>query len=388
MTAPRATEIPVLALDLALRRLERIDRGLARIVELRAFGGLTIEEAAHVLNVSPSTVKRDWRTAKAWLTRELGSRDNRESNDRRSLATCQGVVRSGRRPAAVGTLGVPWSAATPATTSCVARSKRCSRPTRGRRRSRDNGRSRPTRCSPSCDGAQPTAHLGDHASPGLTAGSRVGNYDVIAPLGAGGMGEVYRAHDARLGRDVAVKILPRAFTTDPDRLARFAREARVLASLNHPHIAGIYGIEEIGDGTRARARAGRGTDARRSDQRGSAARAGSARYRTTDRRRALGRSRQGHRPPRPQAGQREADAIGVVKVLDFGLAKADPDGDAAQVAHSPTITISATTRHHPRNRRLHESRAGARKIRRQALRHLGVWLRALRDAHRSQSVRS
>jgi RNA polymerase sigma factor (TIGR02999 family) len=68
-----ADAIPILALDQALEALERIDADLARIVELRAFGGLTIEEAAHVLNVSPSTAKRDWRTAKAWLNRELGS---------------------------------------------------------------------------------------------------------------------------------------------------------------------------------------------------------------------------------------------------------------------------------------------------------------------------
>ena len=68
-------EIPVLALDAALGRLETVDRGLARIVELRAFGGLTIEEAAHVLNVSASTAKREWRTAKAWLTRELGAEE-------------------------------------------------------------------------------------------------------------------------------------------------------------------------------------------------------------------------------------------------------------------------------------------------------------------------
>ena len=66
-------EIPILALDHALDRLEKVDAELAKIVELRAFGGLTIEEAAHVLGVSPSTAKRDWRTAKAWLTRELGS---------------------------------------------------------------------------------------------------------------------------------------------------------------------------------------------------------------------------------------------------------------------------------------------------------------------------
>ena len=71
MEMPGVTEVPVLDLDAALGRLSRLDAGLARIVELRAFGGLTIEEAAHVLNVSPSTVKREWRTAKAWLTREL-----------------------------------------------------------------------------------------------------------------------------------------------------------------------------------------------------------------------------------------------------------------------------------------------------------------------------
>lgn len=70
---PASNEIPILALDQALARLEEVDHELARIVELRAFGGLTIEEAAHVLKVSPSTAKRDWRTAKAWLTRELGA---------------------------------------------------------------------------------------------------------------------------------------------------------------------------------------------------------------------------------------------------------------------------------------------------------------------------
>jgi DNA-directed RNA polymerase specialized sigma24 family protein len=67
-----ANDFPILALDSALERLERVDADLAKIIELRAFGGLTIEEAAHVLSVSPSTAKRDWRTAKAWLNRELG----------------------------------------------------------------------------------------------------------------------------------------------------------------------------------------------------------------------------------------------------------------------------------------------------------------------------
>jgi RNA polymerase sigma factor (TIGR02999 family) len=72
---PAANELPILALDHALDRLEKVDSDLARIVELRAFGGLTIDEAAHVLNVSPSTAKREWRTAKAWLNRELGAED-------------------------------------------------------------------------------------------------------------------------------------------------------------------------------------------------------------------------------------------------------------------------------------------------------------------------
>src|SRR5258705_6311518 len=73
---------------------------------------------------------------------------------------------------------------------------------------------------------------------------------MTARLGEGGMGEVYRAHDARLGRDVAIQILPRLFGTEPERLARFEREARMLASLNHPHIGAIYGVEDA-DGVRA-----------------------------------------------------------------------------------------------------------------------------------------
>src|SRR5436190_9836411 len=79
---------------------------------------------------------------------------------------------------------------------------------------------------------------------GLTAGDRLGSYEVVAPIGAGGMGEVYRARDVKLGRSVALKILPEAFTEDHDRLVRFEREAQILASLNHPHIAAIYGFEE------------------------------------------------------------------------------------------------------------------------------------------------
>ena len=84
----------------------------------------------------------------------------------------------------------------------------------------------------------------------LSVGIRLGPYEIQAALGAGGMGEVYRARDAKLNRDVALKILPELFAADPERLARFQREAQLLASLNHPHIAAIYGLEEAG-GVRA-----------------------------------------------------------------------------------------------------------------------------------------
>ena len=78
----------------------------------------------------------------------------------------------------------------------------------------------------------------------LTPGSRLGIYDITAPLGEGGMGQVWRGTDTTLGRQVAIKILPDAFAADPERLARFEREAKTLASLNHPHIAAIYGFEK------------------------------------------------------------------------------------------------------------------------------------------------
>src|SRR5262245_13236631 len=78
----------------------------------------------------------------------------------------------------------------------------------------------------------------------LTIGSHLGAYEIVAPIGAGGMGEVFRARDTKLNRDVAIKILPEVFALDPDRLARFKREAQLLASLNHPHIGAIYGFEE------------------------------------------------------------------------------------------------------------------------------------------------
>ena len=82
----------------------------------------------------------------------------------------------------------------------------------------------------------------------LSVGDKLGPYEILAPIGKGGMGEVYRARDTKLDREVAIKVLPSALAQDPERLARFEREAKVLASLNHPNIAQIYGLEEFSTG--------------------------------------------------------------------------------------------------------------------------------------------
>jgi serine/threonine protein kinase len=177
-------------------------------------------------------------------------------------------------------------------------------------------------------------------SPGLAVGSRLGNYDVVAPLGAGGMGEVYRARDARLERDVAIKILPRAFTSDRDRLARFEREARMLASLNHPHIAGIYGIEDTGTAPALVLELVEGPTLA---ERISAGRLDIKEVLAIGRQMADALSAAHdkgivHRDLKP--ANVKLTPSGVVKVLDFGLAKPAPD--VAELDHSPTITVTGT----------------------------------------------
>ncbi|MBI3048682.1 MAG: hypothetical protein HYY76_10280 [Acidobacteria bacterium] len=104
-------------------------------------------------------------------------------------------------------------------------------------------------------GAVAAAVLTD--APGALAGRRIGAYSLLALLGAGGMGEVYRARDTKLGRDVAMKVLPASVAHDPSRRARFEREARLLATLNHPHIAAIHSLEESDGRPRSRRDDGR-----------------------------------------------------------------------------------------------------------------------------------
>ena len=232
----------------------------------------------------------------------------------------------------------------------------------------------------------------------LEPGTRLGTYEIGAALGAGGMGEVYRARDTRLQRDVALKILPDAFASDPERLARFEREAQVLASLNHPHIAAIYGLDEfrLGGSSDAPIRALvleliEGETLADRIARGplpfdevvpialQIAEALEAAH------------EQGivHRDLKPANIKVRPD--GTVKVLDFGLAKAIAagGGDVAEridVAHHHDTGDDADGRHHG-HRRVHVPRAGQRSRGGQTQRRVGIRRRALRDAHRPSRVR-
>ena len=139
----------------------------------------------------------------------------------------------------------------------------------------------------------------------LTAGTRFGAYEITAQVGVGGMGEVWCATDTNLGRQVAIKVLPDAFAQDPDRLARFEREAKTLASLNHPNIAIIHGLEKA-DGVRALVMelVEGPTLADRIGQGPIPARRGIVHW-AADCRSPGGRARTGDRPPRPEAGEHQ-----------------------------------------------------------------------------------
>jgi WD40 repeat protein len=180
----------------------------------------------------------------------------------------------------------------------------------------------------------------------LVAGAKLGTYEIVAPLGAGGMGVVYRARDTRLGREVAIKALPDEFAQDPDRLARFEREARLLASLSHANVAGIHGLEvveghrylvlEFVDGETLAARLARG--ALPVDEAIEVCRQVAAGVEAAHENGVV------HRDLKP--GNVMLTAAGAVKVLDFGLAKGADAGSAvsgAGLSASPTLTRGATS---------------------------------------------
>jgi serine/threonine protein kinase/Tol biopolymer transport system component len=178
----------------------------------------------------------------------------------------------------------------------------------------------------------------------LSAGICLGPYEILGPLGAGGMGEVYRARDTKLGRDVALKILPEPFAADPDRLARFQREAQVLASLNHPNIAAIYGLEEsdgiqaivmeLVEGATLADRLAHGAMAL--EEALPIARQIAEALEAAHERGVI------HRDLKP--ANIKVTSEGQIKVLDFGLAAIvqDQSRSDANATQSPTLTLAAT----------------------------------------------
>ena len=178
----------------------------------------------------------------------------------------------------------------------------------------------------------------------LTPGTRLGVYDITAAIGEGGMGQVYRATDTKLKRQVAIKVLPPSLAVDADRLARFQREAEVLASLNHPNIAAIYGLEESGGMTALVMELVEGDDLSQRIARGAMPLDEALPIAKQIAEALEAAHEQGivHRDLKPANIKVRAD--GAVKVLDFGLAKAmDPAvASGANAANSPTLTAHAT----------------------------------------------
>src|SRR5437667_5254041 len=174
-------------------------------------------------------------------------------------------------------------------------------------------------------------------------GTRLAHFQITAHLGSGGMGEVYQATDAKLGRSVAIKLLPEAFARDTERVARFEREARVLASLNHPNIAAIYGLEQSGerkflvmelvDGETLAERITRGPIP--VEESLEIAKQICEALESAHEKGIV------HRDLKPANVKIMAD--GKVKVLDFGLAKAmEPNAASATLSNSPTLSMAAT----------------------------------------------
>ena len=225
----------------------------------------------------------------------------------------------------------------------------------------------------------------------LGPGTRLGVYEVTAPIGEGGMGQVYRATDTTLGRQVAIKILPDAFAADLERLARFEREAKTLASLNHPHIAAIYGFEkstgvhalvmELVEGEDLSQRLARG--AIPLDEALPIAKQIAEALEAAHEQGII------HRDLKPANIKVRPD--GTVKVLDFGLAKAIEPAAASSssMSMSPTITTPAMTQAGMilGTAAYMSAGAGARQGGGQARRHLGVRGRPVRDADGPARVR-
>src|ERR1022692_2730092 len=178
----------------------------------------------------------------------------------------------------------------------------------------------------------------------LAANTKLGSYEITGAIGAGGMGEVYQAHDTKLGRDVAIKVLPEAFAHDPERLSRFQREAKMLAALNHPNIATIYGLEQSNGTSYLVMELVSGETLAERVKRDGAVPIEETLAIAKQIAEALEAAHEKgiiHRDLKP--ANVKVTPEGKVKVLDFGLAKAfEGDPSSVDIGNSPTLSQAAT----------------------------------------------
>ena len=233
MIASIGRDADLVALDDALTALAAIDAREAQVVEMRFFGGLSVEETAEVLAISRNTVLRDWNHAKAWLLNRTQSWSMMMSNERwervkqifNSALECEP---DGREDFLREACGGDESLRKEVEVLFA-----------------HQGELSGFMKAPAMEvAAQVLAKGSGSEDIESMVGRSVAHYGIVEKIGEGGMGIVYKAHDTRLNRSVAIKALPDIFAADPERLARFEREAKALASLNHPNIASVYGLEK------------------------------------------------------------------------------------------------------------------------------------------------
>ena len=308
----KTRSLDMVALDDALNELAKLDPEQSRIVELRFFGGLSIEETSRAMNLAPTTVKRYWSMARLWLHHQMKGR-RRMTPER--WQQIQDVLEKALELA-------------PGERSAYL-NQACS--------SDPSLRKEVETLLASSDEVRSSFLLSPVLRVTLTPGTKLGEYEVKSLLGSGGMGEVYRARDSRLGRDVAIKVLPSFLSADSDRLRRFEQEARAAAALNHPNILAVhqmgtyegapYLVSELLDGETLREQIRRGRlSVRKAIDYGVQIACGLA---------AAHEKGIVHRDLKPENLFVTKD--GRVKILDFGLAKLTQPQSSSE-HDAPTLT--------------------------------------------------